>query len=79
MIKLKNIIKKYGDKSIIDDVSVDIPKGEVIAFIGANRAGKSTLLSIISRTLSKNNGEVYIDEKELSKWDNNELSKKYLY
>lgn len=76
MIKLKNIIKKYGDKSIIDDVSVDIPKGEVIAFIGANGAGKSTLLSIISRTLSKNNGEVYIDEKELSKWDNNELSKK---
>ena len=76
MIKLKNIIKKYGDKSIKDDVSVDIPTGEVIAFIGANGAGKSTLLSIISRTLSKNNGEVYIDEKELSKWDNNELSKK---
>lgn len=76
MIKLKNIIKKYGEKPIIDNVSVDIPKGQVIAFIGENGAGKSTLLSIISRTLSKNNGEVYIDDKELSKWDNNELSKK---
>ncbi|WP_250277872.1 iron ABC transporter ATP-binding protein [[Clostridium] colinum] len=76
MIKLKNIIKKYGEKSIIDNVSLDIPKGKVIAFIGANGAGKSTLISIISRTLSKNSGEVYIDEKELSKWDNNTLSKK---
>lgn len=76
MIKLKNIIKKYGEKPIIDDVSLDIPKGQVIAFIGANGAGKSTLISIISRTLSKNSGEVYIDYKELSKWDNNELSKK---
>ncbi len=76
MIKLKNIIKKYGEKSIIDDVSLDIPKGQVIAFIGANGAGKSTLISIISRTLSKNGGEVYIDDKEISKWNNNELSKK---
>ncbi len=76
MIKLKNIIKKYGDKPIIDNVSLDIPKGQVIAFIGANGAGKSTLISIISRTLSKNSGEVFIDEKELSKWDTGELSKK---
>ena len=76
MIKLKNIIKKYGEKPIIDNVSLDIPKGQVIAFIGANGAGKSTLISIISRTLSKNSGEVYIDDKELSKWDNNTLSKK---
>ena len=76
MIKLKNIIKKYGEKHIIDNVSLDIPKGEVIAFIGSNGAGKSTLLSIISRTLAKNSGEVYIDDKELSKWDNNELSRK---
>lgn len=76
MIKLKNIVKKYGDKPIIDNVSLDIPKGQVIAFIGANGAGKSTLISIISRTLSKNSGEVFIDEKELSKWDTSELSKK---
>lgn len=76
MIKLNNITKKYGETSIIDNVSLDIPKGQVIAFIGANGAGKSTLISIISRTLSKNSGEVYIDDKELSKWDNNELSKK---
>ncbi len=76
MIRLKNIIKKYGEKPIIDNVSLDIPKGKVIAFIGANGAGKSTLISIISRTLSKNSGEVYIDEKELSKWNSNELAKK---
>ncbi len=76
MIKLKNITKKYGDKLILDNISLDIPKGKVVAFIGSNGAGKSTLLSIISRTLSKNFGEVFIDDKEISKWDNFELSKK---
>ena len=76
MISIKNIVKKYGDKPIIDNVSLDIPEGKVIAFIGSNGAGKSTLLSIISRTLSKNEGEVFIDEKELSKWDSTELAKK---
>lgn len=75
MINIKNITKKYGEKVIIDDISLTIPEGEVIAFIGSNGAGKSTLLSIISRIISKNSGEVLIDEKEISKWNSNDLAK----
>lgn len=76
MIKVRNILKKYSEKIILDDVTLELPKRKLIAFIGSNGAGKSTLLSIITRTLSKNNGEVFIDERELNDWDTTELSKR---
>lgn len=76
MISIKNISKRYGEKNVVDNVDLDIPKGKIIAFIGSNGAGKSTLISMISRTLSKNSGEVYIDEKELKDWKSKELSKR---
>ena len=76
MIKVRNILKKYSNKVILDDISLELPKNKIIAFIGSNGAGKSTLISIISRTLNKNSGEVYIDDKELKDWDTTELSKR---
>ena len=40
---VKNIIKKYDEKSVVDSVSFELPKGKVTAFIGPNGAGKSQL------------------------------------
>lgn len=76
MIEVKNLIKKYGDKTVVDNVSIEIEKGKVTSFIGPNGAGKSTVLSIISRVLDMDSGEVIIDGKNLSKWDRKELSRK---
>jgi iron complex transport system ATP-binding protein len=76
MIKLKNITKIYGEKKVVDEVTLDLPKNKLIAFIGSNGAGKSTLISIISRTLARNSGEVFIDDVELKDWKNSELSKR---
>lgn len=76
MIEVKNLIKKYGDKTVVDNVSIEIEKGKVTSFIGPNGAGKSTVLSIISRVLDMDSGEVIIDGKSLSKWDRKELSRK---
>ena len=51
MIEVKNILKKYGNKKVVDDVSVNIEKGKITSFIGPNGAGKSTLLSMITRLI----------------------------
>lgn len=75
MIKVNKIVKKYGDKSVVDNVSLDIEKGKMISLIGPNGAGKSTVLSMIARLTDLDGGEVIIDGKELSKWDTRELSK----
>ncbi len=76
MIATKGIQKSYGEKKVVDNVTIQLPKEKIIAFVGSNGAGKSTVLSIISRTLSKDLGEVYIDEVELKNWKTQVLAKK---
>lgn len=76
MIEVREIVKKYGDKEVVDKVSLNIEKGKITSFIGPNGAGKSTLLSMISRIMKKDEGQVIIDGTELEKWDTKELAKK---
>ena len=76
MIEIRDVIKQYGNKKVVDTVSTTIRKGKITSFIGPNGAGKSTLLSMVSRLTNKKNGEIFIEGKEIGKWNNNELSKK---
>jgi len=76
MVKIKEVVKTYGDSVVIDHVSMTIPKGKITSFIGPNGAGKSTLLSIVSRLIAKDHGEVLIDDQEVSTANNKELAKK---
>lgn len=76
MIQVSNVTKTYGTKNVVDNVSTVIEKQRITTFIGPNGAGKSTLLSMISRIIPKDSGQIYIDGKEIEKWDNNELAKK---
>ena len=73
MISTKHMVKKYGEKAVVDDVSVTLPKGKIIAFIGSNGAGKSTLISLISRTLTRDGGEAFVDDIDVLKWNTREL------
>lgn len=75
MIEVKNIVKQYGNNRVVDDISFKLKKGKITSFIGPNGAGKSTLLSIMSRIMDKNEGEIFIEGKEISLWDNKELAK----
>lgn len=76
MIEVRDVVKQYGNKIVVDSVSTTIRTGKITSFIGPNGAGKSTLLSMISRLTSKKEGEIFIEGKEIGEWDNNELSKK---
>ncbi|WP_334292075.1 iron ABC transporter ATP-binding protein [Defluviitalea phaphyphila] len=75
-MEAKKLVKKYGDNKVVNDVSFKLKKGKITSFIGPNGAGKSTILSIISRIIGKDEGEVFIDGKEISSWDTKELAKK---
>ncbi|QOR67854.1 ABC transporter ATP-binding protein [Cytobacillus suaedae] len=76
MVNVKSVFKKYGSKNVVEDVSVNIQKGKITSFIGPNGAGKSTLLSMISRLIPIDSGEVFIDDKDLTKSKSNDLAKK---
>lgn len=74
MIKVENISKSYSEKLVLDEVSLEIPKGKITSLIGANGAGKSTLLSIISRLLKQNKGSIIINEKNIDDYKNKILA-----
>lgn len=76
MIEVRNLTKKYGDKTVVDNVSLNIEKGKITSFIGPNGAGKSTVLSMIARIMDKNQGDIFIDGTNLENWDSGELAKK---
>ncbi|MGL5617129.1 MAG: ABC transporter ATP-binding protein [Sarcina sp.] len=76
MIEIKNITKVYGDKKVVNNLSFNIEKGKITSLIGPNGAGKSTALSMITRLVDLDEGEVIIEGKEISLWNKKELAKK---
>lgn len=76
MIQVKELTKKYGNKSVVEDVTVDIQPGMITSFIGPNGAGKSTLLSMVSRLLNADTGEVLLDKADVRRWKSDEFAKR---
>ena len=61
MIVIKNLVKKFGDFTAVDNISFKVKKGELFAFLGLNGAGKSTTINMICGNLQKNAGEIFVD------------------
>lgn len=67
MIKVENLVKKYGEFTALDGISFEMQKGEVVGILGPNGAGKTTLLRILVSFLEPNSGEVEIDGLNISR------------
>ncbi|MFH1466406.1 MAG: ABC transporter ATP-binding protein [Pseudomonadota bacterium] len=61
MISARNLGKRYGDVLAVDDVSLDIGKGEVVGLLGQNGAGKTTIMKMITGFLEPTSGTVTVD------------------
>ncbi len=75
MIEIKGLTKRFGKKSVVENVTVNIVPGTITSFIGPNGAGKSTLLSMVSRLLDADTGEVLLDKTNVKKWKSDEFAK----
>jgi len=62
MIKVKNLRKNYGNFEAVKSISFEINDGEIIGFLGANGAGKSTTLKVMTGYLSPTAGNVFVDD-----------------
>ena len=67
MLSIRNVNSFYGEVQVLQDVSLEVNKGEVVTIVGANAAGKSTLISCISRTVQSYNGEIEFDGVRIDK------------
>ena len=73
MIKIENLKKFYGATQIIDDVSLNVEKGEIFAIVGHSGAGKSTLLRCINGLEDYQSGSLKVFDKEISALKDKEL------
>ena len=61
MLSLANLVKRFGDRAAVNDVSFDVTKGQTLGLLGPNGAGKTTTLSIMSGLLQQDSGTVTFD------------------
>ena len=73
---VKELLKKYNGKTVVDGVSFELPKGKVISLIGPNGAGKSTVMGMISRLIAQDDGSVDFEGKDMSKWKSRDLARR---
>ena len=66
-VKIENLVKSYGTVRAVDDISFEVQKGSLFAFLGINGAGKSTTINIICSILKKDSGKVFVDGYDLDK------------
>ncbi len=61
MIKIEHLVKQYGEKTVVNDISFTVNDGEIVGFLGPNGAGKSTTMNMITGYLSSTSGDISID------------------
>ena len=66
VIEIKNLTKKYFNKTALDSISLNIEKGKIYGLLGPNGSGKTTLMKVLAGLHSKTSGEVLIKGSELS-------------
>ena len=66
VIKGTNLVKKYGKRTVVKDVSVELHQGEIVGLLGPNGAGKTTTFYMMVGMIKPNSGKVYMDEKEIT-------------
>src|SRR3954466_2723571 len=76
MIRVQNLSKSFGDFKAVDNVSFDVPPGEIFAFLGPNGAGKTTTIKMLTTLLRPTSGSVEIDGLDAAS-NQNEVRKRF--
>ena len=66
LIELQNVVKKYDDVAVVNNLSLEIKKGEIFGFLGPNGAGKSTSINMMVGLLKPTSGNILFNGKDSS-------------
>ena len=64
ILEIKNLIKKYHTKNVIDNISLNVDSGKIVGLLGPNGSGKTTLIKLLAGLLTATSGDILIDNAE---------------
>ncbi|MGC9771171.1 amino acid ABC transporter ATP-binding protein [Fervidobacterium islandicum] len=73
MIKIENLVKRFGKLEVLRGINLQVKKGETIVIIGPSGGGKSTLLRCINKLEEYQGGQIYLDGVDINEYDVNQL------
>ncbi|MEY4765013.1 MAG: hypothetical protein RI907_1686 [Pseudomonadota bacterium] len=73
MVSLRGVSFGYGSRTILEDISIEVPRGKVVALMGTSGGGKTTVLRLIGRQVSPQQGQVFVDGQDIATLDDTAL------
>ena len=68
VLRTENLVKKYGNRTVVNNVSFNVRQGEIVGLLGPNGAGKTTSFYMTTGLVTPNSGRIFLDEKEITKY-----------
>lgn len=65
-LRCENLVKRYGPRTVVKGVSMEVEQGEIVGFLGPNGAGKTTSFYMIAGQIKPDGGKVFLDDEEIS-------------
>ncbi|MDR1681081.1 MAG: LPS export ABC transporter ATP-binding protein [Prevotellaceae bacterium] len=67
LLHCKDLVKKYGSRTVVKGVSIEVRQGEIVGLLGPNGAGKTTTFYMLVGLIKANSGQIYLDDKDITK------------
>ncbi len=68
VLRTENLVKKYGKRTVVNHVSIDVKQGEIVGLLGPNGAGKTTTFYMTVGLITPNEGQIYINDLNITKY-----------
>ena len=68
VLRTENLVKRYGKRTVVNDVSIDVKQGEIVGLLGPNGAGKTTSFYMTVGLITPNAGRIFLDEMDITKY-----------
>ena len=68
VLRTENLVKKYGKRTVVSHVSINVKQGEIVGLLGPNGAGKTTSFYMTTGLIVPNEGHIYLNDKDITSY-----------